>query len=81
MFPRVREVARVRVAATFRAFVPAADEASVQLLRTYAVAAADGLFIANEIGGDSVDLLALFELHAGLVFDAAAAVGRSDDAG
>ena len=80
MFLRVREVARVRVAATFRALVPAADEASIQLLTTYAVAAADGLFIAKEIGGDSVDLLALFELHAGLVFDAAAAVGRGGDA-
>lgn len=56
MFLRVREVARVRVAATFRALVPAADEASVQLLTTYALAAADGLFIAKEIGGDSVDL-------------------------
>ena len=29
-----------------------------------AMAGADGLFIAKEIGGDSVDLIALFELHA-----------------
>lgn len=36
----------------------------VQQLVTYAIAGADGLFIAKEIGGDSVDLLALFALHA-----------------
>jgi hypothetical protein len=40
-------------------------------LVTYAIAGADGLFIAKEIGGDSVDLLALFELHAQVLYDAA----------
>lgn len=44
---------------------------SIELLSTYAVAAADGLFIANEVGGDGVDLFGLFELHAQLVVDAA----------
>jgi hypothetical protein len=37
----------------------------VNQLTTYAMAGADGMFIANEIGGDAVDLVALFELHPG----------------
>ena len=41
------------------------------LITTYALDGADGLFIAKEIGGDSVDLMKLFDLHARLVFDAA----------
>lgn len=38
-------------------------EAQVQQLATYAIAGADGLFIAKEVGGDSVDLVAMFEIH------------------
>ena len=37
----------------------------------YAIAGADGLFIAKELGGDSVDLLELFELHAWALYDTA----------
>jgi hypothetical protein len=40
-------------------------------LVTYAIAGADGLFIAKEIGGDAVDLLELFELHARALYDTA----------
>ena len=35
------------------------------------MAGADGLFIAKEIGGDSIDLVALFELHARVLYDTA----------
>jgi hypothetical protein len=35
------------------------------------MAGADGIFIAKEIGGDSVDLLELFELHARALYDTA----------
>ena len=35
------------------------------------MAGADGLFIANEIGGDSVDLIASFEMHARVLYDTA----------
>ncbi|MGB8405120.1 MAG: TetR/AcrR family transcriptional regulator [Mycobacterium sp.] len=45
--------------------------AQVQQLVTYAIAGADGLFIAKEIGGDTVDLPALFELHAHALYDTA----------
>jgi len=34
----------------------------VHQLAIYAVAGTDGLFIAKEIGGDSVDLLSMFAL-------------------
>ena len=47
------------------------DAAQIQLLVTYAIAGVDGLFVAREIGGDSVDLLALFEIHAISLYDTA----------
>jgi hypothetical protein len=34
------------------------------------MAAVDGFFVAHEIGGDSVDLAALFELHGRVLADA-----------
>ena len=41
------------------------------MLTTYAIAGADGLFIAKEVGGDSVDLIKLLDFHARVVFEAA----------
>lgn len=32
---------------------------------------ADGLFVAKEIGGDTVDLIALFEMHGRAIYDIA----------
>jgi hypothetical protein len=62
------------------ALFPDLDEDAVHTLTTCAVvgAGADGLFVHREVGGDSVDLVALFEPHAQLVHDAAArmAAGR-----
>jgi hypothetical protein len=46
-------------------------EAQVRQLATYAIAGADGLFIAKEIGGDSVDLGAMFEVHGRALYDTA----------
>jgi len=63
-FLQVREIARQRVAAAFRPLAPDLDDAAMHLLTTYALAGADGLFIAREIGGGNVDLVALFDLHA-----------------
>ena len=71
MFLEVRQTAHRRFAALVREYAPHLDEDAVELLTTYAMAAADGLFIAKEIGGDSVDLIRLFELHARALFDAA----------
>ena len=69
MFLRVRASARTQIAAMIARIAPDANREVVDLLTTYAIAAADGLFIAKEIGGDSVDLLRLFELHARALYD------------
>ena len=71
MFLQVRDNAFRRFAAILRDVAPGLDEQNVRLLTTYAIAGADGLFIAKEIGGDSVDLIKLLDLHARLVFESA----------
>ena len=62
---------------------PGLSPAQVHELTTYALAGSDGLFIAKEIGGDSVDLVALLTVHARAVIDHAArllAEGAEDSA-
>jgi hypothetical protein len=54
-----------------RELTPDLTESEAHQLATYAIAGADGLFIAKEIGGDAVDLIALFELHARALYDTA----------
>ena len=71
VFLQVRDIAARRIADMFTTLIPQLSADAAALVTTYAVAGADGLFIAHEIGGDSVDLLRLFELHARLMFDAA----------
>jgi AcrR family transcriptional regulator len=71
MFLQVRDNAFHRFAQIVRDVAPELDEESVRLLTTYAIAGADGLFIAKEVGGDSVDLIKLLDLHARLVFESA----------
>ena len=77
MFLQVRDTAYARIVEFFRELLPRLDDASIRLLATYAMAGADGLFIAREIGGDSVDLIALFRLHAEAIYDAAERLGRT----
>jgi AcrR family transcriptional regulator len=71
MFLQVRADAFRRFSEIVRDIAPELDDEGVRLITTYALAGADGLFIAKEVGGDSVDLIKLFDLHARLVFDAA----------
>ena len=71
MFLQVRDNAFDRFTQIVRDVAPELDEANVRLLTTYAIAGADGLFIAKEVGGDSVDLIKLFDLHTRLVFESA----------
>ncbi len=54
-----------------RDVAPGLDAQNVRMLTTYAIAGADGLFIAKEVGGDSVDLIKLLDFHARVVFEAA----------
>ncbi|MFD4601033.1 TetR family transcriptional regulator [Streptomyces sp. NPDC058464] len=71
VFLQVRETAHRRIAEIVAGLFPALAEDVVDTLTTYAVAGADGLFVHREVKGDSVDLVALFELHARLIHDAA----------
>ena len=56
-----RQVEFERFAALIRDADPSLSERGVNLVATYAIAGADGLFLAREIGGDDVDFVALFE--------------------
>lgn len=71
MFLQVRAEAFRRFESIIRGLAPELDEEGARLITTYAIAGADGLFIAKEVGGDSVDLIKLFDLHARVVFEAA----------
>lgn len=79
MYLQVRDNAFGRFAAILRDIAPRLDEEKVRLLTTYAIAGADGLFIAKEVGGDSVDLIKLLDLHARLVYDSAVTLLESDE--
>jgi AcrR family transcriptional regulator len=69
VFLQVRETARARLAAVLARVAPDADRDTIETITTYAIAATDGLFIAKEIGGESVDLLRLFELLGRTLYD------------
>lgn len=71
MFIQVRDQAFQQLTANFRDVMPGLTDAEVRALATYAMAGADGLFIAKEIGGDTIDLVALFELHGRAIYDTA----------
>ncbi|MBB3754112.1 AcrR family transcriptional regulator [Mycolicibacterium sp. BK634] len=63
MFVQVREQAFGALTRSLNDLAVGLTEAQVHQLATYAIAGADGLFIAKEVGGDSVDLVAMFEIH------------------
>jgi AcrR family transcriptional regulator len=71
MFIQVRAQAYQQLIENFRQFTTGLSDAEVNQLATYAMAGADGLFIAKEIGGDAVDLVALFEMHGRAIYDIA----------
>jgi AcrR family transcriptional regulator len=72
MFIQTRAQAYSELTNALRELTPGLTDAQIDQLVTYAIAGADGLFIAKEIGGDAVDLLALFEMHARALYDTAA---------
>ncbi|CAN3126678.1 TetR/AcrR family transcriptional regulator [Mycobacterium sp. smrl_JER01] len=71
MFVQVREQAFAALATSIRELGPTLSEDQVRQLCTYAIAGADGLFIAKEIGGDTVDLVTLFALHGQAIYHTA----------
>ncbi|MFC9126125.1 TetR/AcrR family transcriptional regulator [Streptomyces sp. NPDC057099] len=71
VFLQVREIAARRIAETLGALFPDLEEESVRTLTTYTVAGADGLFVHHQVHGEAVDLVAMLELHARFVYEAA----------
>ncbi|MDG4759040.1 hypothetical protein [Micromonospora sp. WMMD710] len=71
-FLQLRDAAFQRIAAVIAELRPDADDETVTVFATYAVAAADGFFLARQIQGDSVDLERLFAMHARILVDAIA---------
>jgi AcrR family transcriptional regulator len=71
MFLQVRTQTYNQLAETIRELATDLTKPQIHQLVTYAIAGADGLFIAKEIGGDAIDLLELFELHARALYDTA----------
>jgi AcrR family transcriptional regulator len=71
MFVQVRDQAFEALTTSIYEIAPSLSREQVQQLATYAIAGADGLFIAKEIGGDSVDLLPLFTMHGQALYDTA----------
>jgi AcrR family transcriptional regulator len=71
MFLQARAQTHDELVKTVRKLTPELTKAQINQLVTYAIAGADGLFIARDLGGDAVDLVALFELHAQALFDTA----------
>ena len=71
MFIRARDQAFGALPEIIGEMVPGLTAEQLRQLTTYAIAGADGLFIAKEIGGDTVDLLALFAIHGQAIYDTA----------
>ena len=71
MFLQARAQAYSQLIDVIGELTPDLTDAQTHQLATYALAGADGLFIAKEIGGDAVDLIALFEMHARVLYDTA----------
>lgn len=71
MFIQVRTQAFAQLLEFIADAMPELDEADAHQLAMTTLAGADGLFIAKEIGGDAVDLLALMALHGRSMYDVA----------
>lgn len=71
MFLSVRDEATRAITANMKELAPGLTDAQAKQLTTFALAGADGLFIAKEIGGDDVDLPAMFEIHGHALYDIA----------
>lgn len=71
MFVEARDQAFRILATGIRELVPGLTDPQAEQVATYAIAGADGLLIAKEISGDTVDLGTLFEMHARALYHVA----------
>lgn len=79
-FVRVREDGLAALVATLSAVVPGLSAGQVDQLAAYAIAGADGIFIAKEIGGEGVDFAGLFDIHGRALFHTAMGMVAENDA-
>ncbi|RDH74797.1 TetR/AcrR family transcriptional regulator [Mycolicibacterium moriokaense] len=79
MFIQVRAQAFARLLDYISDVMPELTEAQAHQWAEYTMAGADGLCIAKEIGGDAVDLIALFEVHGRSMYDSAFRMAREED--
>ncbi|WP_201787114.1 TetR/AcrR family transcriptional regulator [Actinoplanes sp. TFC3] len=75
-FLDLRDIGRQRLADFAVQLAPAADPAAVDRLLSYAIAAADGMFLAKQMD-PGLDLNELFDLHAQLMIDALMRLGEA----
>lgn len=78
MYLEIRARAGRVIASTIKGFASRLDEPEVLQLTNHALAGADGLFIAQQIDGDAIDLPAMFGLHAEMLYDAAIRLSREE---
>jgi AcrR family transcriptional regulator len=71
MFIQTREETIRRTVSGYARQFPELDADAIHQLATFTMAMADGLFVAQEIGGDSVDILDRFEMLASAILGAA----------
>jgi AcrR family transcriptional regulator len=76
-FLTVRDEALQNTVATFGRLFPALDEKALRQLAALAMATADGLFIANEVAGDSADVISAFDVLAAAIHGAARHLERT----
>ncbi|BBZ74916.1 TetR family transcriptional regulator [Mycolicibacterium anyangense] len=79
MYIQVRDQAFEALTQSLGALAPGLSAEQTRQLATYAIAGADGLFIAKEVGGDSVDLGALFAIHGRALYDTALRMIEEND--
>jgi AcrR family transcriptional regulator len=71
-FHKLRDIGYNRITEFVTTLAPEADAETVALFATYAIAAADGLFLAAETRGDEIDLEKLFAFHAKILMESLA---------
>lgn len=79
MFVQVRKQALDAVIQSIPDIMPGLTDDQARQLASYVIAGADGLFIAKEIGGDSVDLVALFAIHGQAIYDTALRMAQENE--
>lgn len=69
LFLQVRAQAKEMIAQNLRHFVSDLSEEQANLLAVYMMACTDGLFLANEIGDETVDIVDLFAMNGRALYD------------